>query len=190
MASRNHKLFWGSSYDRGLQHLLKMWPSILAKYPDAELHICYGWELFDKGYANNPERMVWKTRINEQMKQPGITHHGRVSKEELNKITAECGIWAYPTHFGETNCITALNCQRLGCVPVVIDYAGLKESVGSGVKVTGDIYDPETFDEYLKALLDFMGDEQRWEKEQTKGIKFAKDFTWDKIASKWEECFQ
>lgn len=58
-----HKLFWGSSYDRGLDILLNMWPKIIEKYPDTLLVICYGWDMFIKGYANNPERMNWMERM-------------------------------------------------------------------------------------------------------------------------------
>jgi len=101
---RQHKLFWGSSYDRGLNHLLKMWPAIKEKYPDASLEVCYGWDLFVNRYANNPERMAWKEGVDKMMKADGITHHGRVGKRELDEITKKCGIWAYPTDFDEINC--------------------------------------------------------------------------------------
>lgn len=186
---RWHKLFYGSSYDRGLDMLLKLWPKIKETYPDAELHVCYGWDLFDKGYANNPERMAWKDRINKLMEAPGITHHGRLSKNELAKVRQSCGVWAYPTYFGETCCITALDCQRDGVVPCVIAYAALKETVQSGVKVEGDIYDPETQDEYLKQLLALMGDKTQWMIEQVKAQAFAEQYSWDQIAKRWEACF-
>lgn len=183
----NHILFWGSSYDRGIDILLKLWPKVLDKFPDATLHCCYGWELFDKGYANNPERMAWKEKINKLMEQKGIVHHGRVSKSELEAIRKKCGIWAYPTYFGETCCITALDCQKDGVVPVTMDYAGLSETVQSGIKVKGDIYDPEVREEYLQALLGMMGDEKIWWEEKEKGIEFAQEWTWDNVAKKWEE---
>lgn len=190
MESRQHKLFYGSSYDRGLEHLLKMWPQILSQYPDATLDICYGWDLFDKGYADNPERMAWKERINQLMAQPGITHHGRVSKQELSKIRKQCGIWAYPTHFGETNCITALDCQLDGVVPCVINLAALKDTVQSGIRVEGDIYDDEVKANYLACLLNLMSDKIIWESEQYKGKEFAKQFVWANIAKEWEKHFE
>ncbi len=189
MTPRHHKLFYGSSYDRGLEHLLGMWPMIKEAIPDSELHVAYGWDLFIAAYKDNPERLAWKARIDKQMTQPGITHHGRLSKEKLKELQKECGIWAYPTHFGETCCITALDTQANGCVPVVISYAALKETVQSGVKVDGDIYDPETKDTYLKALIDLLKDEERWKKEQLKGVRFAKQFSWENVAEKWEEVF-
>ena len=91
---RHHKLFYGSSYDRGLPHLLLMWPKIKEAYPDATLDICYGWDLFVKAYNNNPERMNWKKSVSDLMHQEGITHHGRVGQSELREIRKECGVWA------------------------------------------------------------------------------------------------
>lgn len=186
---RQHKVFYGSSYDRGLQHLLELWPKVIEKYPDAELHICYGWNLFDRAFSDNPERMAWKKRMQDMMKTKGITHYGRVGKGELRAVRQKCGIWAYPTHFEEINCITALDAQEDGCVPVVINYAALKETVWSGARIEGDIYDPETKQKYLEALLDLMGDEKKWKEEQKKGKELAQNYLWERIAEKWEKHF-
>lgn len=167
-----------------------MWPDILQLYPDAELHICYGWDAFVKMLSNNAERMSWKASMDKLMGQKGIVHHGRVGKEELAKIRKECGIWAYPTDFQETNCINALDCQYDGVVPVTMDYAALQETVGAGIKIKGSIKDVKVQKEYLDALLKVMGDKEMWEKMVEDGKKFAKDFTWDKIADKWIEYFK
>lgn len=182
---RNHKLIYASSPDRGLDVLLNMWPDIKAKFPDATLDVAYGWKVFDMVAANNPERMAWKEKIMEQMKQPGITDHGRIGKKELKELRQKCGIWAYPTYFTEINCITALEMQRDGVVPVTMTLAALKETVGAGVKVEGDI--EEQGPEYLKQLLDLMEDEGKWRKEQQKGIEFTKGYDWSKIAMMWVE---
>lgn len=183
----NTKLGYFSSYDRGLIHLLKMWPKIIEKYPDATLDVFYGWNLFDKGYADNPQMMAWKEKMVNLMKQKGITEHGRVSKDELREWQKKLNIWAYPTDFGETNCITALDCQAQGCVPCVINYAGLKETVGSGVRIDGDIYDEETQEAYLGGLFKLMSGGEYYQQEQERGREFAKNFTWDVISSKWLE---
>ena len=187
---RQHKLWWQSSYDRGILYLLKMWPKIKETYPDATLDICYGWDLFVKAYANNPERMKWKDRVDELMKAPGITHHGKVGQEELRELRKQCGIWAYPTDFEEINCIGALEAQDDGVVPCVINKAALKETVGTGVKVDGEIWDPEVRDEYLKQLLSLMGDEKRWQEESIKGPKFASNYYRQKIAKEWTKQFK
>ncbi len=190
MEFKQHKLIWASSYDRGLIWLLKLWPKIIEKYPDVTLDIYYGWNLFDKAFSNNHERMAWKKKMCELMTQKGITEYGRVGKEELNKATQEAGIWVYPTDFDEINCITALNCQKYGCVPCVINRAALQETVGSGVKVDGLIFDPEVKEKYLNELLNLMGNEKLWQEESKKGIEFTKNYSWSKIASDWINIFE
>lgn len=187
---RQHKLWWQSSYDRGIQHALKMWPKIKEKFPDATFEICYGWKLFDIAYFNNPERMKWKEKMQELMKQDGITEHGRIGQDKMKELRNQCGIWFYPTDFEETNCIGALECQRDGVVPCVINKAGLKDTVGSGVRVEGEIWDPDVRQEYLKQILDLMGNETKWKEEQAKGFEFAKSFTWDKISDLWVKQFK
>jgi len=108
----------------------------------------------------------------------------------LQKLRQECGIWAYPTHFTEINCISALECQADGVVPATLAYAALKEFVGAGVVVAGDIYDKKTAKEYLKRLLNLMGDKKMWKIEQKKARKFVKDYTWEKTSKVWLHEFR
>lgn len=187
--SKQHKLFWGSSYDRGLDVLLYLWSDVKTKLPDAELHVCYGWDLFDKATANNEERKQWKIGVQRLMQQDGVIHHGRLGKKALREVRKKCGIWAYPTYFTEINCITALECQRDGCVPVTMTLAALDETVQSGVKVDGDIKDEKVIEKYKQALLDMMSDKKKWSKEVSKGKNFAKKHYWENISTKWLEVF-
>ena len=184
------RMIYASSYDRGLEHLLKMWVEIKKQLPNAKLEICYGWSLFDLGYANNPYMMKWKTEMEDMMKQDGITHHGRLSKEKLDEITAKCDLWVYPTHFEETNCITALRSQSLGCVPVTVNLAALQDTVFSGVKIDGDIQEQETKDLFLKELVSLAKDKKRLEEEKKKAIEGAKAYAWNNIATEWAKHFK
>lgn len=189
MVSRNHKLWWQSSYDRGLDILLFLWPDIRVKFPSAELHVAYGWNLFDKVYSTNPERMKWKESVEALLAQDGIFHYGRVGQNELKKLRSKCGILAYPTYFPEINFIGALESQSDGLVPVTMNSFAMKETVGAGIKIDGDIRDLATQEEYLKALFKIMGDEQLWKQESIKAIEFSKNYTWDKISRKWVDIF-
>lgn len=188
--NRQHTLFWGSSYDRGLEHLLFMWPDIIQKYPDAKLNITYGWDLFDALRGGNPERLQWKENVVKMIQQPGIIHWGRVSKERLKEIREQCGIWAYPTYFPEINCITALECQESGVVPVTMDDFALTETVGCGIKIKGKIEKLDVQEEFKKQLIELMGDTERWLKESEKGKEFAKSYKWEGISSKWVDYFK
>lgn len=188
---RNLKtIVYGSSYDRGLEHLLKMWPDILKEVPDAQLRIFYGWELFDLGYTDNPERMAWKEKMNKLMDQKGITHLGRISHGACEEEMKNAGIWAYPTHFGEISCITAMRAQANGAFPVVIGYAALKETVKFGVKIDGDIYEPETQEAFKKALIHALLNpcsDERLEEMQSWALS---TFSWSKVALQWSQEFK
>jgi glycosyltransferase involved in cell wall biosynthesis len=181
------KLIYKSSYDRGLEHLLKMWPKIREKIPTATLDICYGWQTFLSGYSNNPYMMNWKQRMDKLMEQDGITHHGRVSKKILDDLTSQCDVWAYYCIFDETNCITALDSQRLGCVPITMARAGLLDTVYSGTMIEGDGLEPETKQKYLEALV-YAYENPKWVKsESEKGKAGIEKFYWSNIAKEWEK---
>ena len=186
-----HTVFYGSSYDRGLEHLLKIWPDVKKEIPDAELHIYYGWKLFEKFYRDNPERMAWMAKMNKMMEYPGIKHHGRVPQPVLRKEMKNYAIFAYPAHFGEISCITAMRAQAVGCIPVVVDYAALESTVQFGVKVHGDIYDPKVLNEYKEELIALMKDEKRQKEIREKMVPWAKEmFPWSKVAQQWSNLFK
>lgn len=189
---RNTKrIIYGSSYDRGLEHLLKIWPHIKKEVPEAELRIFYGWNLFDIAAKGNPQMQDWKGRMNVMMQADGITHLGRISHEAVKVEMEHAGIWAYPTHFGEISCITAMKAQVYGAVPVVVNYAALKETVQYGIKIDGDIYDQETKDEFKNQLIALLKSDERQEEIREPMMKWAlKKFAWSSVAKQWSDSFK
>lgn len=185
-----HWAIYTSSYDRGLEHLLKMWGDVRKEVPDAELHIFYGWQLFEKFYHDNPASMAWMERMNKMMEQPGITHHGRVAQPELKKWIEQCGVWAYPTHFGEINCISAIKAQAWGAMPVVVNYAALQTTVQWGIKVEGDIYEPEVQENYKLALIDGLTNEAQDGMRPAMMAWARNKFSWEKVAIEWSNEFR
>lgn len=182
---------YGSSYDRGLEHLLKMWSDVIKEVPDARLNIFYGWNLYDVASRGNPQMKDWKEKMIELMKQPGVTDLGRISHEAVKVEFEKAGIWAYPTQFGEISCITAMKAQTYGAIPVVVSYAALQETVQYGVKVDGDIYDQETKDEFKKQLISLLQSPERQEEIREPMVKWAEDkFPWSKVAKQWSEEFK
>lgn len=185
------RCIYTSSYDRGLEHLLKIWPDVKKAVPKAELHIFYGWTLFDQAYRDNPGSMAWKAKMVEMMKADGITEHGRVSQAEIIEETKKSGLWAYPTHFGEINCISAQKAQAYGAIPVVIDYAALETTVQFGIKVEGDIYDPKVREIYKRELI-WALEHHDWQKKVRKPmVEWArKKFSWAETAKQWDALFK
>jgi glycosyltransferase involved in cell wall biosynthesis len=184
------RVVYTSSYDRGLQHLLEIWSEVKAAVPDATLDVYYGWDLFEKFYAGNPSSMAWKARMEEMLKQEGVIDHGRLPQHKLREELLRSGVWAYPAHFGEINCISAIKAQAYGCEPVVVNYAALQETVQYGKKVDGDIYDDETKQAYKKALIEALEKPMDQKKREEMCAWAQEKYAWSNIASQWSEEFK
>ncbi len=186
---------WTSSYDRGLQNLLELWPDVIKEVPDAELHCFYGWQLFEQFNRKNPERMAWMKHMNELMTQKGVTHHGRVSQPELQEWYKKCGIFAYPSHFYEINCISVIKAQLWGAVPVTTGFAALEETQKYGVKVEGEIYEnvglsPKLKKRYTEELIEALKDEKWQDRQRDLMGKWAREkYSWKRVAEQWSKEF-
>lgn len=175
-----------SSPDRGLEHLLKMWPDIKKAVPNAELHVAYGFQLFDVAHADNPGAMMWKENILKLMTYDGVRDHGRLAQPDLAELMKECAIWAYPTHFDEINCISALKAQYYGCEPIVINKGALKETVQFGRKIEGDIYEDAIKEKYKEQIIDALKNPISKAKREEM-MAWAKQFEWATVAKQWSE---
>lgn len=170
-----------SSYYRGLENLLDMWPTIKEQVPEATLDVYYGWQswLAIQGEDALYERICRKL---EDLKEQGVTEHGRVSHTELAKIMLKTQVWAYPTEFPEIHCITALKAQEAKCWPIVTSVAALKETVQSGdmietQKIGSDQYKQGKFIEAVVRAL----------KEKKTGTPVP-NCSWTDVAKQWQEA--
>lgn len=180
-----NNLVWTSSYDRGLVHLLEMWPDILKEVPDATLDIAYGWQLLDSSpFGQSEGGQAFKARMIELMDQKGITHHGRLNSVDVSTLYLKADVWAYPTDFMEIDCITATKAMAAKCVPITTDYAVMAER-NQGIIIKGDIKDTKKM--FKQNLVDLLKDEKR--KEAIRNKIDVSEFDWDKTAKKWTELF-
>ncbi len=186
-----HRMIYASSPDRGLVYLLKNWKKVREKVADAELHVFYGFDVYDAIHRDNPARQKWKEQVIKLMNQPGITYHGRVGHEKLHEEYSKSGVWSYPTDFTEISCISAMKAQALGAIPVTTTLAALDETVKNGVKLDADITLPEVQEEYVEALVKILTDEKGQE-EMRKGMtEWAQSyFSWKNVASLWDELMR
>jgi len=182
-----HRIIYTSSYDRGLINLLNIWDEVLEEVPDAELHVFYGWETWmsmeEKGYRPREARILMQ-RI---MKKKGVFDHGRVGHKELIKEFYKSGIYAYPCHFEEISCISAMKAQACGCVALTTDYAALAETNKYGLKVEGKAEIGDTNERFKKALILLLKHPELQEEYRKKGIENKAEWGWDKVAKDWND---
>lgn len=196
------QIVYTSSYDRGLEHLLDIWPDVLEEVPDARLKIAYGWDGFDARFGDDKAKQAWKKSMEEKMAHPSIDELGRLSHKEVAKLMRSSDVLAYPCHFPEIFCIAAAKAQMAGAVPVVTTTDScLRETVGIGLQVSGtlDASKPlesgaaspaETLAKFKEELIKFLKDDDLRGKVREQAMKYAREtFSWERVADKWIELF-
>ncbi len=171
-----HRIIYASSYDRGIELVLKNWAKVRKAVPDAELHLYYGLNTYlsyikkgilkDDGFAE---------RIQNLCKQEGVFDHGRLGHKELAKEYAKSSIYVYPcTYPGEINCIALTKAIACGCFPLTNDFAVLPER-----NKFGKIVKNEKFISSLIALL-------RHGDTKIDNSGYIESNSWKRVSEEWE----
>lgn len=183
-----HRVIYASSPERGLARLLRVWPDIVRKVPDAHLDIYYDWTSFD---ALRPEESrELRLAIDEaNVRGSTITRHGGVSHDELHAAFRRAGVWAYPTSGDvETFCITAVKAVASGCNIVASNAGALAEVLDGDVveRLTDKILDTPEGDELFKrSLINALTQGSSLEERQSKRRRILERFAWANVASRF-----
>lgn len=185
-----HRYFYSSSYDRGLEELLAVWPAIKKAIPDAELHVAYGMQVaIDLCLGiGDMQRLNWLYSIESKMKQlPGIVAHDRIGQQELAELQMSCEAWLYPPQpnrdggWLETYCITALEAQAAKCKIISRDNGALPETIKHALWWHNQ---GEQTADWIVAVLQNL--DEKWDKVWTKeNYDWAMSQTWDGVALEW-----
>lgn len=181
-----YKLIYSSSPNRGLDVLLNIWQDMIKIIPFMELHVYYGFDILKLTLQNNPEELKKISNLENLCKTTtNVFLHGRVCPEELADAQLSSGIWAYPTSFYETSCITAMEAQAAGLDIITTPIGALPETIGNnGTFVNGDSNSRKYQNEFKEKLFQAILKPNQKEKLLIK--KYAKDnFDWQHVANKW-----
>lgn len=134
------RLIFASSADRGLLRTLRLFQRIDPSL-EPRLSIAYGFTpnfyraAAARGYASFPEEYYDRHMLDYSEdcfriieKDPRITYHGRIPHAELQSLLLRSSALLYPTGFPEISCMTAIEAQACGCVPIVSDVGALPET--------------------------------------------------------------
>lgn len=192
-----HRMLYASSPDRGLKLLLENWFRVRERFPDATLRIAYGFDNMQKIIAltnGNSWHGAYQSELEDLITQDGITWLGRLPVDKLYQEWSEASVWPYPNDFCETSCITSMDAQALGAIPVTNNLWAVGENVQHGYMVDGV---PQK-SELLKGLwlsnlykaLDNKGDVD-WGPPDTASPReemmswARKRFDWSRIVDQW-----
>jgi hypothetical protein len=194
-----HKIFYGSSHVRGLAYLYEIWPMVRKAVPDATLDVYYGRESYDAVHKGNPERLKWMDDLQTKGRElEGVTDHGKVSQDAINRAIFSSGVWAYPCPFPEIYCITAIKAQAGGAVPVSSNFAALDETVQFGVKLKMKpqkegaqigLGDTKFLHEFKNELITMLKNEKLQAKVRPRMMKWGLQQSWLRVAKQWVKDF-
>jgi glycosyltransferase involved in cell wall biosynthesis len=172
-----HRLIYASSYDRGLEPILKYsWPKIISAVPDAELHIYYG--------MNRIAKTTLGTRLRQLFKQKGVKEHGRVPLEQIAKEKCKSAMHFYVSNSEtEIDCISVRESLVCGAVPILGNDYVFKER--DGIHISGSTDDPATYKKAGSTIVKLLNNPELLEKKRSvlKGSQTI--ISWEDVAKKW-----
>lgn len=129
------RFIYSSTANRGLVHVLRLWPEILKILPTATLEIFCDVNLHWANEVAKDDLQEIKTRMREQ----GILYRGWCNKRELSAGFARSTYWLYPCTFPETFCLTAVEAAIHRVLPITNGLAALGETARRGITIFGEI---------------------------------------------------
>lgn len=181
------RVIYCSSPDRGLHHLLRIWPRVREQIADAELHIFYAF----RGFELNKWRMDkygstwWDVKLH--LAQPGVFNHGPVCQRALAKEQMKAALMAYPSDLfidGETFCMAVLECMAAGTPCLISDATALPGVYGDAAAILSRPIEDE---HWIGAIVRLLTEEALRQTYIERGLEFARAHTWDRAIEAWDE---
>lgn len=188
-----YSMFYASSPDRGLKQLLELWPRIKERFPKATLRVAYGFNNMEV-IAEANKGQSWHSSYQQELltlsKQPGVVFLGRLPLNKLYDEWFKASLWAHPSDWPETSCISCMDAQACGAFPVTNNFWAVGENVKHGWMVDGvpqqnelvrtlwleNLYDALERTANLEALEPERQDMMTWAR---------RNFNWDNFAKQW-----
>ena len=190
-AAKAPRLIYASSPDRGLHHLLELFPRLKREVPSATLTVCYDWQPFYDRLKDQTGEMASRLRYCAEMfrrlKPHGVTHLGSISKAGLVQHMRDSRVLAYPcdpVSYTEGFSVTTAEAAALGCLPVILGSDALPEVYGAGMEISPAPY-AEGKGAYFQHLVAMLTDDDAYVKARLRASDHVHEhYTWDVLAEK------
>jgi len=172
---------------RGLLHLLKVFKGL--DIENIELNVCsstiiYG-KKFDDIYGKKYENI-----FNECKRTKNINYLGFIDNKKVIELLKKTHIFAFPSIWPETSCISAIESMAAGCEVVATNLGALYETCSAfGTLVSFDRNFDNLEKKYSKALLNSI--KNFWSEENQKKLKLQYEtinttYSWNVRSIEWK----
>lgn len=181
-------LIYHTTPHRGLEILVPVFEELANKYNDIHLDVyssfsIYGWEQRDEQY---------KTLFDRCKKHPQITYHGAVSNEEVREALKKSHIYAYPSIWPETSCLSVIEAMSAMNLVVCPNYAALPETCANFAmmypwnenKNVHAVQFAHTLEHAINTIKNTQGKDDPYLEFQKQYFDYF--YGWDKRKGEWE----
>lgn len=161
-----YSFIYANHPNRGLIHLLDIFPRIRMRYPTATLNI----------FCDLSNMMA---EIEKKITQDGVINHGLVSEEVLNNHWATSHVWLYPCIYEETYCRSCLEAAANKVLIVSNNIASLVEN-NKGIIIQGDITD-DWKDRAVEVVSHFFDNESDYSNIINRCYNWANEKSYDNV---------
>jgi len=176
---------------RGLVHLLKVFKNL--KLKNVELNICSSTIIYGKKFDSILGKK-YENIFEECKNTKNVNYLGFVENNKIINLLKNMHIYAYPSIWPETSCISAIEAMAAGCEIVSSNLGALYETCAPfGTFVTFDS-NFENFEKKYQKVLE-KSIENFWSEENQKKIKLQREvinltYSWSTRSKEWLSFFQ
>ncbi len=177
---KRDRLIYSSVPNRGLQYLLPVFKVLKEKHPGLELHLFCATSRHNFTWPSDNEYDPESNKILSLFDGLKDCHlHPPIKQGELAREFMKSGIWAYPTDFEETSCITAMEAQAAGCAIVTSHLGALPETVrDAGILIKEKPGSAEYLNKFIQKVDQILLDDGLFHTLSGTALERAKGFDW------------
>ena len=176
---------------RGLVHLLKVFKNLNLK--NVELNICSSTIIYGKKFDANLGK-TYESLFNECKNTKNVKYFGFLDNKKIIELLKQMHIFAHPSIWPETSCISAIEAMAAGCEVVTTNLGALYETCSPfGTFVNFDRNFDNLEKRYKKVLLNSI--ENYWSDKNQDKLKLQvktinSTYSWDVRSYEWKNFFE
>jgi glycosyltransferase involved in cell wall biosynthesis len=184
------KLIYTSTPFRGLSILLDVFKML--NRDDIELEVYSSTAIYSSGYQA-AYGDLYKDLFDRAKSMKNVNYHGYAENKDIHKALQDAHIFAYPSIFEETACLSMIEAAAAGCSLVTTDLGALPETGSMYAKMmTIKPSEKEIAQNYAKLLNDSI--DSYWDNSNQQLIReqsdfFNKFYSWERRAVEWNRFF-
>jgi UDP-glucose:(glucosyl)LPS alpha-1,2-glucosyltransferase len=121
------RLVYHPTPHRGLAILAPVFVELCKKYDNIHLDVFSNFDIYDRPEMNKEYEQLYDMCRNHEK----ITYHGSQPNDVVRAALQDAHIFAYPSIWRETSCLSAIEAMSAGCLTVAPNYGALGETLAN-----------------------------------------------------------